>query len=156
IFGAEKPDYSIAKEQVFVTAIDDQPITALSDAFNLQIPVRNFGVASDVDLRVSVSREFGNGNVIAYDSVFSPVLFQDTLTMVIRSMDAGGFGTNVFRITIDADDAVDELNESNNAVEYNYFIPLGSTRNLYPYNFAIVKTTQVDLSFQHTDPLSGT
>jgi hypothetical protein len=52
---------------------------------------------------------------------------------------------------VDADDIVDELSESNNIVSYEYFIPSNSTRNLYPYNFAIVHNQQVRLSFQNTD-----
>lgn len=155
LFGAEKPDYAIDAEAIFASAFDDQPLTALSDSFSLHIPVRNFGIARDEDLHVAVTRQYANGVVLEYDSLYAPVLFQDTLTLIIRNADNRGFGVNSFSIRVDAGDQIDELSESNNTAEYTYFIPLGSTRNLYPYNFGIVQNTTVDLSFQHTDLRSG-
>jgi len=151
LFGAEKPDYAIDGDQIFVDSFNDEPITALTDSFRIHIPVRNLGLAEDGPVAVEISRQYSEGLVLPYDAVFPAVLFTDTLTVVIRNSDRNGFGMNGFTIHIDADNRVDELSETNNTANFEYFIPLNSTRNLFPYNYGIVKTRQVDLSFQHTD-----
>ena len=93
--------------------------------------------------------------MLTNDTNISPVLHSDTISFVIRQGDDTGFGINTFSISIDADDLVDELKEDNNTALFEYFIPLNSTRNLYPYDYSIVNTAGVDLSFQYTD-LRGT
>jgi hypothetical protein len=154
IFGAEKPDYAVEETDIFISSFHGEPVTALSDSFRIHIPVRNFGIADDENIRITITRHYNEADPLQYDSVFSPVFFSDTLTMVIRNADDNGFGMNTFSILIDADNGADELDETNNEVTFSYFIPLNSTHNLYPYDFSIVQTPQVDLSFQYTDLLA--
>lgn len=150
LFGAQKPDYAVEESGTFVTSFDGEAITALSDSFHIQIAVKNFGVASEKKIRIEVTRAF-NDNVLIYDSIFSPVMYSDTLSMVIRNHNKEGFGINTFTIHVDADDLEEELSETNNTQSFEYFFPLNSTRNLYPFDYSIVKRAQVDLSFQYTD-----
>jgi hypothetical protein len=155
LFGATKPDYSVLDENVSLSSLKDEPITAVSDSFALHFIVRNFGQASRQGLRVNVTRTLGDRSVITYDSLYKPVLYADTLTFVIRGKNVKGFGNNTFAISVDALNETDELREDNNIAYLDYFIPLNSTQNLYPQKFGIVKSTSVNLSFQHTDILSG-
>jgi hypothetical protein len=155
VFGAQKPDYAVDGDAIFISSFDGESITALTDSFRVHIPIHNFGIASEEDIRVEITREYHDGVVIQYDSMFSPVLFSDTITMIIRKRDDEGYGINSFSIRVDAGDDTDELNETNNIASYEYFIPLNSTRNLYPYDFGIVQRMEVDISFQHTNLLSG-
>jgi len=154
IFGAGKPDYAIDADGFSVSAFQGGNITALSDSFKVSIPVRNFGIAIDSVIRVQVIREFG-GQQIEYDTVIAGVLSTDTVTMVIRNKDNEGFGINTFHVHIDADDLVDELDETNNTITYRFFIPLNGTQNLYPYDYSIVKSSDVNLTFQYTDLLAA-
>lgn len=151
VFGAEKPDYAIDEEKISITSFDGQPVTAYSDSFLIRIPVRNFGIADERSIRLEVTRQFNDEPVVTYDSIITGTLYSDTVSFVIRKKDDRGFGINNFSISMDADHFVDELNESNNTAVFEYFIPLNSTRNLYPYNFSIVSTQEVGLSFQYTD-----
>ena len=153
IFGAEKPDYSPDAERVRISAFNDEPVTALSDSFRLHVPIRNTGIAGKKDMRIAITRQFGE-RTISYDSIIPGVLYSDTVVIVIRNHDKTGYGINTFKIQVDADDIISELNETNNTVFFEYFIPLNSTRNLYPYNFSIVNSLDVSLSFQYTDLLS--
>lgn len=154
LFGAAKPDFAVDENAVFVSGFHDEPITALTDSFRLHIPVRNFGITNGEDILVEVTRQYGDGTVHHYDSLFPAVLFNDTLTLIIRRADQEGFGMNNFSIHVDARNDVAELSETNNTANYAFFIPLNSTRNLYPYNLSIVKARQIDLSFQYTDLLA--
>lgn len=152
IFGADKPDYS-PDPQVAVESFGDESISALSDSFRIQIPVRNFGLAREGNFRIAVTRRFNGDQTIVYDTIVPGTLFADTIAMTIRNPSRIGYGINVFTIEVDADNIVEELNETNNAVDFEYFIPLSGTRNLYPYNFSIINERKLQLSFQNTDLL---
>jgi hypothetical protein len=151
LFGAGKPDYTITKERVFISSRDGQPVTGFSDAFTVNMVVQNPGMAIPDSLRVRITRVFDDGSTEAYDSLFRPVFFQDTLQFIIRQAANKGFGNNTLRIELDPENTIDELTETNNAVEYDLFIPRSVTQNLLPYNFAIVNTPSVKLKFASSD-----
>ncbi len=155
LFGAEKPDFAVDANDIYLSAFNGEPITAYSDSFEINIPVRNYGIAANRSFRVEVTRRSAEQTVLVYDSIFSSVLYCDTLTLLIRNHNKQGYGVNTFSIAVDADNLIDELSEDNNTVIYEYFIPLNSTRNLYPYNYGIVNTRTVQLSFQYTDLQAG-
>lgn len=154
LFAADKADYEIRSEHVWITSFDGEPITALTDSFKINLVVQNFGKAEDQDLVVRIKRSLNNGSVIEYDDVFDPVFYSDTLTLVLQGNIENGFGINNFEILIDPENVIDELREDNNTVSLSYFIPLNGTRNLYPDNYSIVSGSSVKLFFQHTDLLS--
>ncbi len=154
LFGRGKPDFEINEDHLLVEALDDDPVTANSDSFAIQLIVRNFGRTTADSLTVSVNRTLNNGQVIAYQPVFYPsVKYEDTLSFIIRAdesaiQQAEGFGNNRFEIILDGNDSVPELNENNNRAFIEYFIPLGGTVNLLPYDYAIVNQSTVTLQVQ--------
>jgi hypothetical protein len=154
LFGALKPDYEIEQDHVSLESYDAEPITALSKSFKINMVVQNFGNAVQTDFRVEVERTLNDNSIKIYDSVYSAVLYSDTLTFIIPG-EKNGFGNNKFKIKIDADNAIDELSEENNEITLEYFIPLSGTKNLYPNKYAIVNTTDLKISFQQTDLLSA-
>ncbi|HEX5168575.1 MAG TPA: C25 family cysteine peptidase [Cyclobacteriaceae bacterium] len=154
LFGAAKTDYAITEQDIAIQSFDDLPVTALSDSFAIKINVRNFGVVDEKNFRINVTQTFADQSSVVYDSVFSPVYYSDTLTFIIRRSNNQGGGENKFKIEIDPNGLLDELTRDNNVVEYNYLIPLNRTKNLYPYDYAIVHDTDVTLSFQATDLLT--
>lgn len=154
LFAADKADYEIRQEHVWINSFDGEPITALTDSFKVNLVIQNFGKAEDQDLSVKIRRTLNNGAVVEYNKIFDPVFYSDTLTLVLQGNIENGFGNNNFEILIDPDDVIDELREDNNKVSLTYFIPLNGTRNLYPDNYSIVSSSSVKLSFQHTDLLS--
>jgi hypothetical protein len=152
LFGAPKPDYEIKNDHVYIESFTQDPVTALSDSFAINMIVRNFGRAKEDTLAIQVRRTFNDNTSVTYDSLFLPVLYADTLTFKIYK-DEKGFGNNTFTITLDPLDEFSELNESNNTAEINVFIPLNASRNLYPQGFSIVNTASVNLLVQSTDIL---
>ena len=154
IFGAEKPDYALQSDALSVSSFHDYAVTAFTDSFSVDIPVHNFGLAKDKQIRILMTREVSGGQLLQYDTVVAGILFSDTIRMVVRNYNRSGYGINKFTIRIDADDIVDELDETNNTGVFEYFIPLNSTRNLYPYDYSIVSMRDIDLTFQYTDPLA--
>jgi hypothetical protein len=148
IFGAQKPDYEINESNVSIESGDGEPITASSKEIKLNIVVRNFGVVKNEEFRVEVLRKLNDNSIITYDSIYNPVLYTDTLTFIIKNTGANEAGNNSFTIKLDADELLDELNESNNATTLEYFIPLSGSKNLYPNDFAIINKKELALSLQ--------
>jgi hypothetical protein len=155
LFGAPKADYEINDDNLSVHSFTDAPVTAESDSFALKIIVRNFGQAKEDTFRIEVQRRYNDNTVVTYDSLFTPVLYSDTLMFVIRKDRNAASGNNTFTVTIDPDEVVKELDETNNTASIGFAIPLNGTRNLFPYKYAIVSNRQVNLSLQSTDLLSG-
>ncbi|MEM9856060.1 MAG: C25 family cysteine peptidase [Bacteroidota bacterium] len=151
LFGADRPDYSLRNDDLFIESFTDDPVTSASDSFLISAIVKNFGITDSDSIRVTVERTFNNGASIMYDSIFKNVLFQDTLSVVISRSSEDGFGNNRFQVSLDNPDAIDELNELNNIGVLNTFIPSFGTQNLFPENFGIVNENQVRLVAQSSN-----
>lgn len=157
LFGAKQPDYDISEEDVDFQSFDGDLIVATSDSFNIQIALKNFGRLTSDSIEVAVLRTLQNGEVISYDrEKYAPVTTQDTLNYVIRSNpELDETGTSTFEIFIDPLNETKELLESNNSVVLTLDIFSGSTTNLYPLDYGIVPETNVTLTYQLSNLVSG-
>ncbi len=157
LFGRDKPDLEINDNRVFVTPLQEGPVTVFSDSFAINLVVRNFGSTRRDSLQVSVNRTLANGTVINYGPSSYPfVRYEDTLQFVINSQETtvaavDEVGTNRFEIIMDSPDSIPELNEGNNRAYFDYFIPLGGTVHLSPPDYATVAQGQVNLKLQAGD-----
>lgn len=149
LFGTQLPDYEISSNNVQPIELTNQGVTAEADSFALALVVRNFAAYLNDSLEVFVRRTLQNGTIIDYDTVaYSPVRNTDTLTYVIRNNYEENWGTNSFEIVIDPANKLVELDEFNNRVFFNYFIPISGSVNISPQNFSIVTSQPVDLKSQ--------
>lgn len=155
IFGAPAPDYEVNNNTLFAEASNGEPLTAFSEEVALHFIVRNFGQAWPQPLHVRVTRIFSDNTSEFYDSLYAPVYHADTLTFLIRQQRNKAGGNNLFRITLDPDNLIQELNEDNNSAEISVFIPSNATRNIFPHNYAVVNSTAVNLTFSASDMLAG-
>ncbi len=151
VFGADKPDYEINNQSLSITSFDGSQVTALSDSFAIKIVIRNFGMAINEQLLVRLTRTFADNSVESYDSLFSPVLYSDTLLFKVRRTANSGFGNNTFRIELDPDLQIQELSKTNNTAELNTFISLNATKNLYPLPYAVLNQQVVRLLVQSSN-----
>ncbi len=155
LFGASKPDFEVRENQISIEGFNNDQVTVSSDSFAIKFIVRNYGRADRRPYRVEVRRTYSDNSFQVYDSIFSNLLNTDTLSVIIRNDAESRSGNNHFLVTIDADEIIDEMNESNNSAEVSLFIPGNGTRNLYPVNYTIVHDRSVRVSFQATDVFSG-
>ena len=156
LFGAAKPDYEVNNGSLSAVSLDGRPVTAQSTSFALEIRVRNFGRAEPGPMKVTVIRTLNDNSTIQYDSIFSPVIYSEALRFVIKKGNSNvEFGNTNFTISIDPQNSVSELVETNNTASLTFFIPLNGTKNLFPPSYAIVNTAAVSLVFQNTDLLAG-
>ncbi len=154
LFGRSQPDFAVKNNGLFLSSLDESPVTAYADSFAINLMVRNYGTTMRDSLSVTVSRTLNSGRVVTYGPVFYlPVPYEDTLQFVIRASEgnfpqAEGFGNNRFEVILDGADSVAELNENNNRAAFEYNIPLGGTVNVLPYDFAIINKPAVLLQAQ--------
>ncbi len=155
LFGAPKADLEINNDHVSIQSLDGQPVTALTESFGLKLIVRNFGQAKPDTTRIEVVRTLNDNSTIVYDSLYPVTKYSDTLLFIIKKGREQGSGNNAFRITVDPDDVIAEMDKENNVASLGFVIPLNGTKNLFPLNYGIVNSSQISLSFQTTDLLSG-
>jgi hypothetical protein len=153
IFGAKNPDYAIRPEDLSIRSFDDNPVTALSDSFKIDIIIKNYGIAIPDPVWIQVKRHFSDGRVVSYDPVnYAPVKYQDTLSYTVSNLiDGSVFGNNRFEVIVNPGNTFRESNYQNNKTFFEYFIPVGGTFNLSPLNFSIVNNRNLKLLSQSTN-----
>ncbi|MBX2896779.1 MAG: hypothetical protein KF763_15135 [Cyclobacteriaceae bacterium] len=150
LFYFTKPDYEIKPADLALVSFDEKPITVATDSFAIRIVRNNVGLALNVPLKISVTRSLSDGTRLSYDSLFTPSLNKDTVYFHLPGLVQGG-GPNRFTVTLDPDNSIDELNESNNEATLESFIATSTTLNLFPKPFAVVSKQQVKLVWQSTN-----
>lgn len=155
LFGARKPDLEVRSENIGIVSFNNQPVTAVYDSFGIQMIIRNYGILKPQLFKIEVERELADNSVLTYDSLINVPPSADTIVFVIRRANEVPDGTNHFRITLDTDNIIDELNEENNTAEITFNFQLNSTKNLFPSQYAIVKDVKTRLTFQATDVYSA-
>ncbi len=156
LFGTQLPDYEILPSNVQPIELTNKGITSDADSFGLALVVRDFAAYLNDSLEVFVRRTLQTGVVIDYDTIaFKPVRYADTLVYTINNAYEDNFGTNSFEIVLDPANKLPELNELNNRVFFNYFIPISGVLNLSPANFSIVNNQPINLKTQITNQPSS-
>ncbi|MBX2915687.1 MAG: hypothetical protein KF856_10500 [Cyclobacteriaceae bacterium] len=150
LFYFTRPDYEIKPADLALISFDDKPVTVTSDSFAIRIVRNNVGLATETPLKISVTRALSDGTQLNYDSLFITALNKDTVYFHLPGLAQGG-GMNQFIVTLDPDDAIEELNESNNQATLESFIATSTTLNLFPKRFALVGQQQVKLRWQSTN-----
>jgi hypothetical protein len=148
-----KPDYAIEDPMVRVA-----PFISV-DAFSFRVDAKfmNIGKAVSDSITIEVKRTYPSGitEVIRRDRI-PGIRFADSLTYDIPIVSTRDKGANSLTITVDADEEVDELYETNinNRITKNFFIYEDEARPVYPYNYAIVNTQNFKLQVSTANPFS--
>ena len=153
-FPAEMPDYAIKNESIFFTSVNGGEVNAVDEKLRIGIIVENYGRADKDSLRIKINRTLSNGASQSYEpKSFAAIYHSDTVYMDIE-MGGNAFGNNTFKVILDFANDISELNESNNTVIVNSFIPLKGTRNLLPASYAVVNKQPIRFVAQATNPFS--
>ncbi len=148
------PDYEVTNSDIYFT---DKNLTALADSFEINIIVKNLGRAINDSLMVSIEHiTSSNGNKYLYDSlILKSPFYQDTLTVKLKGQGKLMAGDNVFTVKVDYLNSKIELNENNNEVTINKFIPGSGITAMYPLNYSIINSDTVELSVMNSDLLAN-
>jgi hypothetical protein len=155
LFGADKPDFEINSDNVFVKSAEGGSINVFSD-FQLGMIIRNFGRTSSDSLQIVVARSLESGEEIQRDTILIPrILYMDTVYFDVLSKGVISAGTNIFSIFIDPANRNEELSELNNSAVKSEAVLGDITKNLAPFNYAVTDRKEVKLIAQALDVLGG-
>ncbi|MDH7461838.1 C25 family cysteine peptidase [Chitinophagaceae bacterium 26-R-25] len=148
-----KPDYVIEDPQVLITPSFISLAEGNCKAF---IRLYNLGkaVKDSIVLEVKHIHPDGTSSVL-YRQKMRGIYYSDSVTVSIPVIASKDKGTNKVVITIDADNVVDEMSESNNSITKEFFIYEDEARPAYPYNYSIVNTQGQKLYASTSNPFSA-
>lgn len=160
LFKPQLPDYQISDAQLFIKRLDKNkdPITAITDSFEIDMLVKNLGKTDlhKLLIPVRVTRTLPDGTIIKYATkTYLPVNFTDTLRFVIYTTGVNSFGNNSFYVELDFDNKIRELLDNNNTARISIFLQQSGVNCLYPREFSIVNGTKTNFIAQSTDLLTS-
>lgn len=147
-----KPDYVIEDPMV---KISPSFISVADDSFRVDAKYLNQGRAVNKNISILVERRLPGGS-------FFPVLkdtvpgtrFADSVSIWLPITPTTDKGLNQIRVTIDADNTVDESWENNNTITKDVFIFEDDARPIYPLDYAIVNKQNIKLYASTANPFS--
>ncbi len=149
IFPANKADYSVKEEEVFLESFDEDPLTSLSDSLKLTFVLRNIGRVDTDSIGYRISRSLPDGTQITYPEVKIRYISRvDTIVYSIPNIDVNSAGENTFTIEVNSGKDVDEMTFANNLVSFSKLIQLSGTLNLSPVEYGIANTRELNLVAQ--------
>lgn len=150
-YSPSKPDYKFTNNTFEITDQFGEVLNASSDKVVLRVNVDNLGKAISDSLNISVKR------VLADSRELEPVLFKvkpifkkDQIELTLPNVGSVTSGLNTFEIALDYNNNIDELDESNNILKVQHFIPRSGISVLAPADYAIIKEAEVKLVVQST------
>ena len=146
-----KPDYVIEDPLV---KISPSFISVAQDSFKVSASFLNIGRAINKKIVVELKRTYPDFRTEIIRDTIPGTRFADTLYYSIPIVGTRDKGANKITITIDADNTVDELYESNNSITKDLFIYEDEARLVSPNNFAIVNQQDIKLIASTANPFS--
>ncbi len=138
-----KPDYVIEAQNV---VLDPQFISVSEDHFNLKATAYNIGRAINDSIIFEVKRTYPNGSTgIILRKKIQAIYYSDSIAISIPIISTRDKGLNKITVTIDADNKVDEMSESNNSVTIQFYIYEDEARPIYPGDLSIVNVANQKL-----------
>lgn len=146
------PDYILEEPQV---KISPSFISIAQDTFTVAVKMYNLGKAVKDSISIAVKRQYPSGLVeTIYNRKIRGIYYSDSLNLKIPVVATRDKGQNKLIFTLDADNNVNEVSESNNSVTKEFFIYEDEARPAYPYNYSIVSNASQQLFASTANPFS--
>ena len=148
-----KPDYVIEDPMVKASP---SFISVADTVFKVDAQYFNQGRAVNKDIAIHVERKIpGGGNFFTVLKDTIPgIRFADSVSVILHINPTTDQGLNQIRVTIDADNVVDESYETNNTITKDVFIFEDDARPIYPLNYAIINKQNIKLYASTANPFS--
>ncbi|MDP4263024.1 MAG: C25 family cysteine peptidase [Bacteroidota bacterium] len=143
LYNFSKPDYVIEDPMVKVSP---SFISIAETHFQVNAKFMNIGRATSDSVVVEVKRTYPNLTTSIVERIkIRGIRFMDSITVNIPIVATRDKGLNKITITLDPDNTIPELYETNNSVTKDVFIFEDEARPVYPYNFSIVSQQNIKL-----------
>lgn len=147
-----KPDYVIEDQEV---KISPQFISVAQSNFKVDATIYNIGRAVNDSISYQVKRTYPNGSTeILETKRIKAIYYSDSISMTIPIISTRDKGLNKITITVDANNDVDEISESNNSITKEFYIYEDEAQPVYPADYAIINVANQKLYASTSNPLS--
>lgn len=152
LYQFDKPDYAIEDAMVTVTPA---VVSVTDPSFTIKAKIANLGKAINTPVIVELKRTYPDLTVqLIRRDTLSGIRYMDSLTYRIDIDPLRDKGANKFTITVDPDNTIDELFESNNICIKDIFIYEDDIKPIYPYNYSIVNQQNITFSASTGNPFA--
>ena len=153
INSAAKPDYAIEDQLVkFIPNI----ISVADNSFNIDIKMMNIGRAIRDSMRVTVKQKLPNDSIkVLYSQRVPATLFTDSLYLTVPINPITDKGLNKLIVTLDDGNKIDELFETNNILNKDFYIFEDELRPISPYNYSIINQQNISFYASTANPLNS-
>ncbi|HEY1872645.1 MAG TPA: C25 family cysteine peptidase, partial [Chitinophagaceae bacterium] len=147
-----KPDYVIEDQLV---KISPSFVSVSQSSFKVDAKMLNMGRAVDSNIVVEIKRTFPNNTTQIIRDTIPGIRYIDSISINMPIVANRDKGLNRITITVDADNKVDELYETNNSITKDVFIYDDEATPVYPANFAIVNKQNIKLIASTANPFAA-
>ncbi|MBS1608493.1 MAG: hypothetical protein JSS70_06990 [Bacteroidetes bacterium] len=147
-----KPDYVI--EEPFVRVLPSF-ISVSKSSFKVNARFINMGRVVNKPIVIEVKRQYPNSlTEVVYRDTIPGIRYADSIAIDLPIVATRDKGVNKITVTVDADNAVDELYETNNSITKDIVIYDDDASPVYPYNYAIINKQNIKLKASTADPFA--
>ena len=147
-----KPDYVIEDPMVKASP---SFISVADTIFTVDAKYFNQGRTINKDIAIHIERKTPDRPfVTVLKDTIPGIRFADSVSVILHINPTTDQGLNQIRVTIDADNVVDESYETNNTITKDVFIFEDDARPVYPLNYAIVNKQNIKLYASTANPFS--
>ncbi len=148
-----KPDYVIEDPMVKASP---SFISVADTVFKVDAKYLNQGRSVNKDISILVERKtpINNNFIPVLKDTLPGIRYTDSVSVILHIDPLTDQGLNQIRVTIDADNAVDESWENNNTITKDVFIFEDDARPVYPLNYAIINKQDIKLYASTANPFS--
>lgn len=148
-----KPDYVIEESQI---KIDPSFVSVADKDFVLNAKAFNIGKAIDDSITFQIKRTYPDGTTeVVLNKRIKAIYYADSVRIVLPIISTRDKGLNKITVTIDSDNEVSEISESNNSFTKEIFIYEDEATPVFPYDFAIVNVQNQKVVASTANPLSA-
>ncbi|MEO6838353.1 MAG: C25 family cysteine peptidase, partial [Ginsengibacter sp.] len=131
-----KPDYVMEPQNVFV---NPQFISVSANNFTVKAITYNIGRAIKDSVTFQAQRTYPNGSTsVIYRKRIAAPYYSDSISITVPIISTRDKGLNKITVTIDADNNVAEMSESNNTTTVQFYIYEDEATPSFPGNYAII------------------
>ncbi|MBI1344046.1 MAG: hypothetical protein GC171_14050 [Terrimonas sp.] len=148
-----KPDYVIEDQYVKVSP---GFVSVADTAFEVKAKFFNMGRSVNQDISIEVKRQYPDGSIAQiFKDTIPGIRYTDSISIRVPIIPLRDKGLNRIFITVDADQQVDEMYETNNSITKDVFIYEDDIKPVYPVNYAIINKQNIKLIASTANPFSS-
>ena len=147
------PDFAVEDPQV---KISPSILSIADNNFSLNVKILNIGRGITDSMRLIIKRTLPNDSVqVLFNQLIPATVNADSFSFSVPINPLTDKGRNKISVSIDSDNSITEMSETNNTVTKEFYIFEDEIRPVYPYNFSIINQPVLLYTASTANPLSG-